>query len=407
MKTLEDFTDEIKAKIPEYQAKCMDLSGTKENSIKYINRIYELAKEERPLVFFAKNPVEYRVLFELIPDILGGKSTQLSTSLYTSLDTSLSTSLDDSLSTRLRTRLRTSLDTSLSTSLDASLRKAKIRSYWAWYCSVYSRVYLTWYKFIQDEFKIKHELKDTLDELYELSINSNLSRCWFTKAYVLVLETPTDVKFNTNNQLHNVHGAAYTFNGEHPVYYVIGREISRDTFDKVTKKELTATEFFKFKNEEEKSAIIVMMQELHGDTYVFDFFKSVMSEVDSYVDKKDERYLEGTTRGMNVGVYTLFKGSVEGVDISYVRCYCPSTDRIFFLGVEPKYTTAKDAIASLYRVPVNLKNEIKYIQRQGERFSTVFTDEGTRKLHELKEDDLRNTTVISGDEYFSKMRYEY
>ena len=452
LKTEKDFTEEIKAKIPAYQSKCMDLSGTVESSTKYIEKIYELAGQKKPLIFYAENITEYKILFEVIPSILGNKNlrsslrssldsslnSSLDSSLNSSLDSSLNSSLDSSLESSLDSSLRSSLNSSLDSSLDSSLNssldssldsslesslrsslysslesslktelnKTKQRSVWAWYCSIYSRVYLTWYKFIQDEFNIEHDLKDTLNELYELSMDSIISRCWLTETYVLVLKNPSKVNF-INDQLHNSHGASYEYPNGEKYYNVIGREISKEVFGKITEKTYTPSEFFKTENEDEKAACIAMMQELYGDTHVFDFFREVMQEVDTYTDVKDKKYLEGTTNGMNIGVYTLFKGNVEDTEISYVRCYCPSTDRMFFLGVEPKYNNAKDAISSLFRVPIKLKNEIKYIQRQGERFSTVFTNNGKVIIKQMAKEDFQNTTTISGNEYFSKMQYEY
>jgi hypothetical protein len=183
---------------------------------------------------------------------------------------------------------------------------------------------------------------------------------------------------------------------------------------KIKEKTLTFEEFMDIKNEEDKSLLISIMRNLHGDTYLYDFFTKVLKEVDTYVDKKEDKFMIGTTNSNNVGVYTLFMGVLErdivnATYISFVRCYCPSTDRMFFLGVEPKYTNAKDAIASLYRIPKKLKNHIKYIQRQGERYSTVFDDEGTYMLknNKLTKNDIQDTVTISGDEYFKKMRYEY
>ena len=127
------------------------------------------------------------------------------------------------------------------------------------------------------------------------------------------------------------------------------------------------------------------------------------------VDKKSDEHLKGTTGGMNIGVYTLFKGEINDTDVAYIRCYCPSTDRMFFLGVESNHDSAKEAIASLYRVPKKLAGKVEYIQRQGERFSTVFNDEGMKMLKngDLSKNDMQNVVTISGDEYFAKMKYEY
>ena len=80
---------------------------------------------------------------------------------------------------------------------------------------------------------------------------------------------------------------------------------------------------------------------------------------------------------------------------------------MFFLGVSPEHTKADDAIASLYRVPAGLENEIKYIQRQGERFSTVFTETGKKKIKSMSEKDIQKTVTLGGSRYFSLMQYEY
>jgi hypothetical protein len=110
---------------------------------------------------------------------------------------------------------------------------------------------------------------------------------------------------------------------------------------------------------------------------------------------------------MNIGVYTLFTGDLNGYKIAYVRCYCPSTDRMFYLGVEPKFNKAKDAIASLYVIPSKLKKHIKSIRRQGERFSTSFSEEGKAIIEKMSQSEFENLSTISGDEYFSKMEYEF
>ncbi len=161
------------------------------------------------------------------------------------------------------------------------------------------------------------------------------------------------------------------------------------------------------KNEEVKSVCLQFMIELYGDNYLVSFFSSILKEVDTYVNKKEDTFLEGTTKGMNVGAYTLFKGSFNQYNIAYVRCYCPSTDRMFYLGVEPKFNNAKDAIASLYTIPLKLKPHIKNIRRQGERFSTTFSKEGIELVKSMDKSDLKNLTSISGKEYFTKIQYEF
>jgi hypothetical protein len=158
-----------------------------------------------------------------------------------------------------------------------------------------------------------------------------------------------------------------------------------------------------------KSAIISFIQQRDGEEGVYRFFQKNLLEVDVFVNKKEKVYLEGTTNGMNIGVYTLFKGKINGTSVAYVRCYCPSTDRMFFLGVKPNNTNAKDAIASLYQIPKILVNNIESISRQGEIFSTTFDKITTNKLKnkEFCNEELKNYVSLSGDDYFRLITYEY
>jgi hypothetical protein len=217
------------------------------------------------------------------------------------------------------------------------------------------------------------------------------------------------IKFNRDNEfrLHSVHEGAIQFRDGYELFFIHGVNIEPELWEKLQNQTYTFSDFVQEKNEEVKNATLSFMEEKFGNEFLFRFLSDNLTEVDTYIDKKSDQYLEGTTKGMNVGVYTLFKGEVNNNELAFVRCYCPSTDRMFFLGVEPSNDNAKDAIASLYRVPVKLRSDIKYIQRQGERFSTVFTEEGKKKMKEMSKEDYQDLTPITGDEYFTLMTYEF
>ena len=171
----------------------------------------------------------------------------------------------------------------------------------------------------------------------------------------------------------------------------------------------TFADFISENNEETKSMILLYIESRDGTEAVFNFMRDNLKEADSFVNDTKDEYLEGTTRSKKIGVYTLFKGQVNEVNIAYVRCYCPSTDRMFFLGVDPIHDSAKDAIASLYRVPTILKDNIVGISRQGEKFSTIFDDDITYKLEngEFSNDELQSYSSLSGNDYFNLMTYEF
>jgi len=265
--------------------------------------------------------------------------------------------------------------------------------------------WLSFYEFFNKETNILE------DFTYQLSnINFFVESSFMSiqlNGLCIVSNYPSLIKRNQNNNLHNLDGFAVEFADGYGQCYIDGRFLNTEIFKKVINNQYTLEDFIKESNEETKSTILNLIREKFGEEQLFRFLSQNLKEVDTYINKKDKKYLEGTTNGMNIGVYTLFKGKINENEIAYVRCYCPSTDRMFYLGVNPENTNAKDAIASLYTCPKKLVNEITNIMRQGEKFSTNFTKKGLSLLSNLTKEEISNLVPISGDEYFSKMTYEF
>ena len=266
--------------------------------------------------------------------------------------------------------------------------------------------WVSWIDYFVQNDLIKTDRKDDFINFKELLLSGVYDMVQL-EGICFVSDMPTFIKQDQSNRLHNVDGVAVEFSDNFGLHYIHGVSLSENVFNKVFNKEYSFEEWVKENNEEIKSAILSFMEEKHGSEYLFRFISDNLKEVDTFTDKKKDEFLEGTTGGMNIGVYTLFKGQVNNIKLAFVRCYCPSTDRMFFLCVDSSNNNAKDAIASLYRVPKKLKSEIKYIQRQGERFSTVFTDNGNKILNSISKEEIQDLVNIDGDKYFSLMRYEY
>jgi hypothetical protein len=403
MKTLEDLTPELRKKIEDYKSIAKDdlYSGKeyktfdRKNTVDYIYEVYSITKKEKPVVIMAKNPWEYKKMFNALHT---EKYIQRVSDIFNMINNAGTSEKGEDLSKQLNEEL--------SGELDIELPDLKIKSHWVSYCSIYSRSILSWYHFIHEELKVDTSKSAELKKLYSLVNKTSMSRCFFTEGFVLVLQTPNRIIRNANG-FHNIDGPAITFLGGYNMYYVNGRKLTKEMFFKISNKEYTFDDFTKEGNEDIKSAAISLMQEKFGDSHIATFFENNLKEIDTYTHINNEEYLVGTTKSTNIGVYTLFRGNINDTIISYVRCYCPSTDRMFFLGVMNDHTSAKDAIASLYRVPRKLNGEIKYIQRQGERFSTVFSDKGKSIIKGMEKKDFQDVVSVSGNEYFSKMRYEY
>lgn len=244
---------------------------------------------------------------------------------------------------------------------------------------------------------------------YQKLIESNVFETFEFEKAVFAVRPPINIVYNENDLAHNTEGPSVEFADGTKFYQVNGFTIQKELFQKLYDRTYTVAEFLSEPNEEIKSAVISYLQSRDGETGVYYFLKDNLSEVDTYTNVKDDSLMVGTINSTNIGVYTLFKGSVDDTEIAYVRCYCPSTDRMFFLGVDPSNTNAKDAIASLYQVPKILKEKIVSISRQGEKFSTTFDPETTKNLAQNKfsDDELRNYVSVTGDEYFELMTYEY
>jgi len=248
---------------------------------------------------------------------------------------------------------------------------------------------------IPDEFRIYRQfLKSGFYDMIQL------------KGMCIVCERPKLITRNNQGLMHNTDGPCIQWNDGYEFYSINGRIVSPENFKAVRQNTLSVDTFFRIENQDERAAIIQMMTELNGASYVGDWMSDNLKSVDTYTHDRTKEYNPSAV-GQNVGVYTLFRGEIEGVPVKYVRCYCPSTDRRFFLGVPPEIANAKDGIAHLCRIPASLKDKIKSISRQGERYSFTFDAVTTKKLEQDGCEDVDNLVSLTGDEYFKLLTYEY
>ena len=398
----------------------------KDGAEKGIEWLYELSGLKKPLIIQVESPMGCQYAAHLMKNmpkkmdsvsnsvwdsVVASTGDSVSNSVWDSIRRSVSNSVGDSVINSVGDSVGDSVNTSVGApvinSVRDSVRHSVINSVidfqdFCYYGSIRDYGWVAFYDFFNRIGIFKNEGF----EKFNLLLKSGIYDMIQLDGVCIYCKLPNNITRNNQEQMHNINGYSIEWGDGYGQHYVNGRFLKPETFNKVLKKEYTIEEFFKEDNEDIKSAIIGLIQEKYGDEYLFHFFSKNLHEVDTYTNKKEDKYLINTI-GMNVGVYSLFKGNINNVDVAYVRCYCPSTDRMFFLGVENHHDNAKDAIASLYRVPKKLKNHIKYIQRQGERFSTVFDDLGTTILKKITKRDVSDTLALTGEEYFNKITYEY
>ena len=343
--------------------------------------------------------------------------SQLDSQLDNQLNSQLRSQLDNQLNSQLDSQLRSQLDSQLYNQLDSQIDSdvslKKISTYnnnYLFTLNIYSNVYYTWFEFIRKEFNIELSINDKFQKIFRLQRESGIYSCIFSESVAVISKYPVKINQEQSGlfRLNSTEESAIMWsNNFAPLdcYYLNGLNINKELFDKLTNKNYTFEEWVNEPNEEIKSAVISFYEQKFGNDYVVDFFKDYLKEIDTYVDKKKDKYLVDTV-GMNVGVYTLFKGKVLDEEIAYVRVYCPSTDRCMFLGVNPNNKNAKDSVASLCQVPKELVNDLTEIRRVGEIFNFTFNQKGT-DLIKKGDINLNNTVSLKGDTYFKLMTYEY
>ena len=360
MKTLKDLTPEIKAKIPKYKDLCTkDLySGVeyknydKQTTVDYIEKIYEIAKNRKPVVIVAKDPIEYKQFFlklqeentlELVNEMFKLKNSKS----YSS------SKKNKSEFQNLNLKLNEILNSEVNTN-----KNIEIKSHFLFLCSIYQRASLTWYKFIQDEFKIEHSNKEILDWLYERA-NNNILKCYFTVGFVLVLRVPERIRRNDVG-FHSTKKPAIEWT-RYKMYYINGRKISNDIFFKTLNSELTFNEFLKIDNEDVKAGIITMIKENQGNEGLMKFLNAEI------VDEKEIKHSSGhveTLRLWKTKDKFSFLNDVNGnmnQPYTWLEETCPSTGSVFLIDSSGHFDNVIDA-AKFHRpnfVPSDMDYDFK------------------------------------------------
>ena len=380
-KEQEELMITIRDKWMDFIFSCKNTEIKKDQCIEGINFIYNLAGKKPPEVLFVNSPMGVQYEYHLITNLTKGK-------------------IGDSVGNSVRDSVRASVWDSVRNSVKAEKMNYQQTSY---YGNIGDYGWVAFYDYFTRIGALNNEKFNKFQSLIESGVYDMLQY----ENLCIVCSLPIYISRNQEGRLHNLEEAAIRFKDGYEQHYIQGVFISHELFGKLSKEQYYFDDFIKEENEEIKAACMFFIREKFGENALYKLFDQNLKEVNTYIHKKDSTYLEGTTKGMNVGVYTLFKGQFGNTEIAYVRCYCPSTDRMFYLGVESSFIEAKDAIASLYRIPEKLQPHIKEIKRQGERFSTTFTEKGLNLLNSISKEEAENLVSISGKEYFEKMTYEF
>jgi len=348
-KTLDDLTPEIRAKIPLYKEKCVkDLySGVeydnynREMLVRYIEKVYEIAKKDKPVIVVADDPIDYARKFKLLHN---DKTLEaINTIFLRKNNPEVSVGIEEE-----------------EQQVDAILKvgtpeDVEIKSHFLFLISTYHRVYLMWYKFIQDEFGIEHKNKELLDWLYA-NANNNISRCYFTTMYVLVLRMPRFIRRNSVG-FHNIEGPAIEW-PNYGMYYVNGRKMTKALYEAVSNKTYTFDEFINETNEDVKANVITLIQEKFGNEELMVFLNATV------VDEQQIQHSSGHSETVKIWKTKETFSFLSDIDgnpdqpYAWLELRCPSSGSIYLIPTSPHFKDASEACK--FHRPQSIPNELRY-----------------------------------------------
>lgn len=345
MKTLEDLTPEIKAKIPEYLARARNyydgsLPFNKEATTEYLEYIYELGGEEKPMVLFADTPKDYvkkhsllcvtRVEDEILKAYEDGESYEAVLDKYVA-----KANEDEAFKEEAK-----------------KASKGISKTNYFFLANSYSRCYLTWYRFIAKEFNLgSPELVEKVEKLYNLVIQSSIQQCFFQPKYILVLKNPDKVSFE-DGKPHCEDGPAIKYS-DWEGYYWKGGKVPKELIMSPDKVDRAMIEEW-CDNAETRRAFIEVLGVSSYFNKIGDTDLKIVDE--DYDDQKN--------------IMKLYEFEFEGDTVQVLEVVCPSTDRVYNLYPPSQKCT------NVYEAKADTFNQEKLVYRHGDVGLTVKGYEG-------------------------------
>lgn len=307
MKTMQDLTPEVRGKISEYKSAVREfyngIEFDRKSSTDYIEKIYQIAGYDKPVVIYADNPNQYKAFYHKLK--LCGSDLE---KIYKIKNESPVEDTDIDLYNKL---MLTLYKAEKSWKPDTNNADEDVKTHYLFLCSAYTRGYLTWYRFINKELSISCKREELLEELYQLSLKTSIGRCYFTKGVVLVLKLPK-VKF-TDSKLHCADGPAIEFEGGYNMYYWKGVQVPEKlimTPDEITREDLRLIDNVELRRAYIEKLGVAQYFEKMADE------KSVLKVVDEDIDEQGNPM-------------KLVSFDFEGETIQALEVICPSTHRVY------------------------------------------------------------------------------
>ncbi len=382
-----DFTPEINEEIKKLQKIAIDEleNGTEysnwkyENTVEYINYVLKLSDQGKRVILIANNPIEYdKMFYVLFSDDFMDEAQIPTRDLYNHMMANPEEDHTEAMKALSAKVLGQEIKTRLN--LDTLY-------HWSGLLSEYSRAYLMWHQVLAYQFNQANENQKDLDWLWANVRQASILKVYITEMVILVVRMPKEIHRNELG-FHNAKGLAIDHNG-YGKYYINGRPMSDDIFNKFFEGTLTFEEWNAITSEDVRAGVITCIRETQGEEGVLKFLgATLIDEIDvehhNRVEYKvnltesDIATLENLYPGRDVvqmvtysvdEAFDKFKTEVVsnytenlqlyrttktfpfamdrdkklGAALAWVRFLCPSTGSTYLISTCPKFDKALDA----------------------------------------------------------------
>ena len=156
------------------------------------------------------------------------------------------------------------------------------------------------------------------------------------KGFCIVCELPNKITRDEAGRLHNTNQSAISWSDGYEQYYIHGRAVKKELFDRCIAGKVTKNDFIKEGNEENKAAIY----EILGQEKMLQLLDAKEIDRGTFVHTcgdLEEVILYKTTERLP---------ELNNQPLAWVRFVCPSTGTNYLIDVEPRHTDARKAAVS-------------------------------------------------------------
>ena len=287
-----------------------------------IGWLYEFSKLEKPKIIFVDSPLAIQYACNMLKgQVYDQVSDQVSNQVRGQVRGQVYGQVSDQVSNQVRGQVSNQVRDQVSDQVYDQVSDQKFEFFsFSSYGAVDDYGWLAFYDFFERLGIVK--LKD-FDKFRDL-MNCGIYDMVQLKNYCVVCGLPEYILRDTNNNLHSLKGSAIKWKDGFELYYINGVNFKKELWDKVVRRELSATEILKLENMEQRYIAL----KIYGA-------ESLLKELKATLIDKSEKGNE---------LYALDK-IIPNKSLRLLKYSCPSTGRVYTKFVPFEFNKADEAQA--------------------------------------------------------------